>query len=68
MTEGVVLVANLKAAAKVYVRQARRSKPSRGGRQEFYANVSLIRAEERLALAVVRPSAICTTTEFGGGS
>jgi HK97 family phage major capsid protein len=68
MTEGVVMVANLKSAAKVYVRQTPTIETSRGGREEFYANVSLIRAEERLALAVVRPTAICTITDFRGAS
>lgn len=63
MTENSVMVANLKEAARVYVRQgpSLEVQPG-GGTAEFIANQTLIRAEERLALAVVRPSAICTVT------
>lgn len=62
MTIGVALVANLASAAMVYLREAPRLETSRGGADEFNANVSLIRCEERLALTVPRPSSIVKVT------
>ncbi len=59
---GTALVGNMAASTKVYVREAPRLETSRGGAAEFAANVSLIRAEERLALTVIRPTAICKVT------
>jgi Phage capsid family len=59
MDEGSILVANLREAATVHLRQSPTVETSRGGYDEFVHNVSLIRCEERLALAIVRPSALC---------
>ena len=68
MPHGSVMVASLQSAAKLFVRQGPTIQTSMGGREEFYTNVSLLRAEERLALAVIPPSAICVITESTGGS
>ena len=64
MTENTAMVANLAIAATAYVRQAPvvEVAPYGGGTTEFIANQTLIRAEERLALAVHHPAAICTVT------
>ena len=64
MTENTAMVANLAIAATAYVRQAPMVEvaPHGGGTTEFIANQTLIRAEERLALAVHHPTAICTVT------
>lgn len=59
---GTLLVANLASAAKAYIREVPRVETYIGGAAEFAANVSLIRAEERLALTVVRPTAIVKVT------
>jgi hypothetical protein len=64
MPVGTVLVGNLQAAARVYVRESPRIDFSLGGRDEFIHNITLCRAEERLALAVVRPTAICIIPDF----
>ena len=64
MTENTALVANLKIAATAYVRQPPvvEVAPYGGGTTEFIANQTLIRGEERLALAIHHPSAICSVT------
>ncbi len=63
MPENSALVANLKVAATAYVRQAPVVEVSPGvGTTEFISNQTLIRAEERLALAVHHPRAICVVT------
>jgi HK97 family phage major capsid protein len=59
---GTALVCNLASAAKAYIRESPRVETSMGGAAEFAANVSLIRAEERLALTVVRPTGIVHVT------
>jgi HK97 family phage major capsid protein len=64
MTEKTALVANFKIAATVYVRQPPvvEVAPYGGRSTEFIANQTLVRAEERLALAVHHPAAICLVT------
>jgi HK97 family phage major capsid protein len=62
MTAGTALVANLASAAKIYLREPARIDTSRGGAAEFTANIGLIRAEERLALTIVRPNSIVKVT------
>lgn len=61
---GTALVANLKTAAEVYVRQdvTLDVHPGGGGEAEWKANKTLIRAEERIALTVPRPKAIVKAT------
>jgi HK97 family phage major capsid protein len=60
---GTGMVANLKEAAQVYVRERPRIDVAPfGGEAEFKANLILIRAEERLALACPRPKAIVKVT------
>ena len=64
MTENTALVANLKLACTAYVRQPPvvEVAPYGGGTTEFIANQTLVRAEERLALAIHHPAAICSVT------
>jgi HK97 family phage major capsid protein len=64
MTEGTAMVANLKLAATAHVRQAPTVEvaPYGGGTTEFIANQTLVRAEERVALAIHHPKAICLVT------
>ncbi|MDP9235169.1 MAG: DUF1326 domain-containing protein [Actinomycetota bacterium] len=62
LTQGTALVANLASAAVVFVRESPRLETFIGGSAEFAANVRMIRAEERLALTVVRPAAIVKVT------
>jgi HK97 family phage major capsid protein len=64
MPENTALVANFKIAAIVYVRQPPvvEVAPYGGRSTEFIANQTLVRAEERLALAVHHPAAICLVT------
>lgn len=60
---GTALVANLKESARAYIRQTPTLEVAPvAGTAEFIANQTLIRAEERLALAVVRPSALVKVT------
>lgn len=63
---GTALVANLKTAAEVYVRQdvTLDVHPGGGGEAEWKANKTLIRAEERIALTVPRPKAIVKLTSL----
>jgi len=58
-TENTAVVANLKQSCRIYVRQppTLEVQPG-GGTAEFIANQTLIRAEERIALVVLRPTAI----------
>ncbi|MBA2273456.1 MAG: phage major capsid protein [Actinobacteria bacterium] len=60
---GTGLVANLQEAARLYVREAPRVDVNpMGGAAEFIANQTLLRAEERLALAIVKPTAVVKVT------
>jgi hypothetical protein len=58
--EGTGLVGNLPNAARVYWREAPifEVHPGGGGKAEWIANKTLIRAEERMVLAVHRPEAL----------
>jgi len=58
------IVANLSLAATAFVWQAPTLEvaPMGGGANEFIANQTLVRAEERLALATQRPTAIVKLT------
>ena len=58
------MVATLKEAARLYVRHAAvlEVAPMGGGAAEFIANQTLVRCEERLSLAVIRPTAIVKVT------
>jgi hypothetical protein len=59
---GVGLVMAAKLATRLYVRQAPAVEMHAGGTAEFIANQRLVRAEERLALAVPRPAGIVKIT------
>jgi HK97 family phage major capsid protein len=61
---GTALVASFQDAARVYVREAPRVEVHAygGGAAEFVANQTLLRAEERLASALIRPAALCKVT------
>lgn len=62
---GTALVANLKESSVAYLREAARLEVNGyGGTAEFVANQSLLRAEERLALAVVRPTCLVKVTNL----
>jgi HK97 family phage major capsid protein len=58
--EGTGLVGNLPNAARVYWREAPifEVHPGGGGKAEWIANKTLVRAEERMVLAVHRPEAL----------
>jgi HK97 family phage major capsid protein len=63
VTENTLIVANLKVAARLYVRMRPTVEVQpHGGTAEFIANQTLVRAEERLFLAVPQPKAICLVT------
>ena len=64
MTANTALVANLKEAAALFVRQGPSVQVAQfgGGTVEFIANQTLARAEERLALATPRPTAMVKVT------
>jgi HK97 family phage major capsid protein len=61
---GTGVVANMKLAAKVYMREypTLEVAPFGGGTTEFVENKTLVRAEERLALTCPRPSALVKIT------
>jgi len=63
-TLGTALVGNFNEAARIYLRQAPvvDVAPNGGGTTEFISNQTLVRCEERLALAVQRPTSLISVT------
>jgi hypothetical protein len=63
LVPGVGLVGNFALGARLFVReQPRFEVNTQGGEAEWKSNKVLLRAEERLALAVVYPEAFCTAS------
>ncbi|MDQ3784410.1 MAG: phage major capsid protein [Actinomycetota bacterium] len=64
MTLNSALVGNFKEAATIYLRMAPTVEvaPVGGGTTEFISNQTLVRCEERLALAVQRPTSLISVT------
>ena len=64
ITLNTALMGNFSEAARLYVRQAPvvEIHPNAGGTTEFIANQTLARCEERLALAVPRPTSLISIT------
>jgi len=62
MTENSALVGNFARAAKGWVREGPSFDVAPSSGDEFKTNVTLFRAEERIALEVVRPEALCVIT------
>ncbi|MBA2365823.1 MAG: phage major capsid protein [Actinobacteria bacterium] len=64
ITLGTALMGNFSEAARLYVRQSPvvEIAPLGGGTTEFISNQTLARCEERLALAVPRPTALLSIT------
>ena len=58
------MATSLSMAATAYVRQSAvvEVAPYGGGTTEFIANQTLVRAEERLTVAIHHPAAICLVT------
>ncbi|CAN5205160.1 phage major capsid protein [soil metagenome] len=63
-TFGSALVGNFAEAARIYLRMPPTVDVAQlgGGTAEFIANQTLVRCEERLALAVPRPTSLCSIT------
>ena len=59
---GTALVGAFKEAAEAYIRWAPRIEANSFGTGEWIANKTLIRCEERIGLAVTRPTALCKVT------
>jgi HK97 family phage major capsid protein len=59
---GTALMGNFSEAARVFLRQEPTLEVAPASEDSFIQNQTLIRAEERLALAVVRPSALIKIT------
>ncbi len=64
MTLNTALVGNFKEAARIYLRMPPTVDVAQlgGGTTEFISNTTLVRCEERLALAVPRPTSLCSIT------
>ena len=64
ITLNTALMGNFAEAARLYVRQSPvvELAPLGGGTIEFIANQTLARCEERLALAVPRPTSLISIT------
>jgi HK97 family phage major capsid protein len=65
---GTVLVGAFKTQAQVFRRNGLTVEASNSHADFFQRNLTAIRAEERLALAVYRPAAFHTITNFGGAT
>jgi HK97 family phage major capsid protein len=63
--KGTALVGNAREEARIYRRGGVSIEMTNSHGELFVRNVNLIRAEERLALAVFRPSAGCAVTTMG---
>lgn len=59
---GTAIVANFRDSTRVYLRQGPTYETNNAGEAAWKANKTLIRAEERLALAVTRPAGIVKVT------
>jgi hypothetical protein len=64
ITLNTALMGAFSEAARIYLRQAPvvELAPNGGGTTEFISNQTLARCEERLALAVPRPTSLITIT------
>lgn len=64
MTLNTCLLGNFREAARIYLRQPPTWELAGdgGGTTEFISNQTLCRCEERLTLAVMRPTSLCTIT------
>ncbi len=64
MTLNTALVGNFAEAARIYLRMPPTVDVAQlgGGSVEFIANQTLVRCEERLSLAVPRPTSLCSIT------
>jgi HK97 family phage major capsid protein len=62
---GTALVGNAREAARIYRRGGISIEMTNSHGELFVRNINTIRAEERLALAVFRPSAWCAVTTMG---
>jgi HK97 family phage major capsid protein len=62
---GTALVGNAREAARIYRRGGVSLESTNSHGDLFVRNISMIRAEERLALAVFRPTAWCAVTTMG---
>jgi HK97 family phage major capsid protein len=59
---GTALVGDFATSARIYRRGGLSVEATNSHDDWFVRNLSMIRAEERLALAVFRPSAFCSVT------
>jgi hypothetical protein len=62
ITEGTALIGSFKEAAEMFVRWAPRIEVANQGAEQFKNNTTLIRCEERIGLAVYRPTALIKVT------
>lgn len=62
MPAGTALAGDFRTAAQIFRRMGLTIESTNSNEDDFKNNLIMIRAEERLALAVYRPSAFCTIT------
>lgn len=62
IAQGTALIGAFRLAAQYFQRQGLTLESTNTNEDDFIKNLTTIRAEERLALAVYRPSAFCTAT------